>query len=111
MDISFRSRKMMKIFNSEKELVKEYGKEMAGKIIKRMVVLRSAENLDAVPPSPPPRRHELFNDWKEHFAVDLVHPHRLIFKPNASPIPRKKDGGIDLFQVTSIEIVAIKDYH
>ena len=43
--------------------------------------------------------------------VDLVQPFRLLFEPADTPIPRKNDGGIDLAQVTAVQITAIEDTH
>lgn len=77
----------------------------------RMAVLRAAPSLAVVPATPPDRRHQLREDRKEQFAVDLVHPYRLLFKPHHASIPRKDDGGIDLKQVTAIMILEVIDYH
>ncbi len=60
---------------------------------------------------PPVRRHQLTGGQKGQFAIDLVQPYRLIFKPDHEPVPRKDDGGIDLNQVTAIKIIDVKDYH
>ena len=60
---------------------------------------------------PPVRRHQLTGGQKRQFAIDLVQPYRLIFKPDHEPVPRKDDGGIDLNQVTAIKIIDVKDYH
>jgi proteic killer suppression protein len=43
--------------------------------------------------------------------VDLLHPYRLLFIPANEPIPKKPDGGIDLTQVTEVEIISIEDTH
>jgi len=43
--------------------------------------------------------------------VDLSHPYRLLFIPAHDPIPLKTDGGIDLTQVTEVEIISIEDTH
>ena len=48
---------------------------------------------------------------KGNNAVDLVHPHRLVFAPNHEPVPKKCDGGIDLDKVTSIIVIEVVDYH
>jgi plasmid maintenance system killer protein len=109
-EISFATRKLEKAFNEERELLRAYGRDMATKIKLRMGVLRSANNLEEIPVEKPTRRHELSGDLENHFAVDLKHPKRLILRP-IEPIPRKADGGIDLSQITSIEIVAVMDYH
>lgn len=111
MEIAFHTRKLEKAFNSQKELQRAYGVRMAKVIMIRMSVLASAPNLDKVPITPPDRRHELQGQRAGQYAVDLVHPHRLIIQPNHDPIPRKPDGGIDTTQVTAIAIVDVIDYH
>lgn len=77
----------------------------------RLAVLKAARALALVPATPPDRRHQLRGDRDEQFAVDLVHPHRLVFEANHDPIPRKEDQGIDLEQVTAITIINVIDYH
>ncbi len=112
MEIDFKSKKMMKAFNSEKSLQREYGHEQARFIKNRMSVLSAAPKLADVPVEKPERRHELKGDKKNQFAVDLKQPSRLIFEPNHNPIPTAKDGGIDLKTITAIRILKIeKDYH
>ena len=109
--ITFRSTKLEKCFNSQKSLVREYGKANAKKIAIRMQVLAAAPNLAAIPTVPPDRCHELTGDRPGQFAVDLLHPFRLLFRPSQSPMPVKEDGGIDLRRVTAIEILVVEDYH
>ena len=111
MDIAFRTRKLEKTFNSAGELQKAYGARMAKAIINRLAVLMAARTLALVPTTPPDRRHQLRGDRDEQFAVDLVHPHQLVFEPNHDPLPRKDDGGIDVEQVTAITIIEVIDYH
>ena len=77
----------------------------------RLAVLEAAYTLDLVPTTPPDRRHQLRGGRDEQFAVDLVHPHRLVFEANHDPIPRKADGGVDVEQVTAITIIDVIDYH
>ncbi len=77
----------------------------------RLAVLKTAHNLALVSTTTPDRRHQLRGDRDEQFAVDLVHPHRLVFKANHDPIPRKEDGGIDVEQVTAITITNVINYH
>lgn len=111
MEISFRARKLAKTFGSERVLQKAYGTRMAKVIMMRMAVLGNSRNLALVPTTPPDRRHQLGGDRDEQFAVDLVHPHRLVFEPDHDPIPRRDDGGIDTQRVMSITIVDVIDYH
>lgn len=112
MDIVFKDNNTEKIFNSEKELRRKYGTENGKIIMRRMMVLRSASNLEDVPYTKPVRRHQLSGNLKDHFAVDLKQPSRLIFLPNHNPLPRKDDGGFDLSRITAIKIMGIEeDYH
>lgn len=111
MDITFRNEKLAKIFNSEKNLVREYDSENAKKIKQRMAVLMAATCLEEVPSHPPERKHELSGNRKNQFAVDLKHPQRLIFKPNHNPLPRRADGGLDLKRISAVTIIEVEDYH
>jgi proteic killer suppression protein len=109
--INFKTSKLKKIFNSKKELVREYGEQNAKRIALRMAVLTNAPNLATVPMLRPERCHPLKGDREGEFAVDLIHPRRLVFCPNHDPIPKKEDGGIDLFRVTAVTILGVEDYH
>ena len=111
MEIAFRTRKLERIFNTVKTLQKTYGARMAKVIMMRMAVLKAARSLAAVPITPPERRHQLGGDRDEQFAVDLVHPYRLVLAANHKPVPRKDDGGIDTEQVTAITVLNVVDYH
>lgn len=111
MEINFQNRKLDKIFNSAKGLQKQYGERMAKVIMNRLAILKAARSLALVPITPPERRHQLGSARKGQYAVDLVHPYRLVFKPNHEPLPRKQDGGIDTEQVTAITIIEVVDYH
>ena len=73
--------------------------------------LRAFENLSQVPHQPPFRRHELSGKLRGTYAVDLDHPYRLLFVPCHDPVPKLKDGGVDLEKVTAIEIRSVEDYH
>ena len=111
MDVAFTRQKLGKTFNSEKALKREFGDRMARVIAMRMAVLKNARTLSLVPVTKPEWCHELRDDGDEQYAVDLVHPYRLVFEPNHDPMPRKEDGGIDTDQVTAIKIVEVIDYH
>ena len=111
MDIAFSTRKLAKTFNSGSALAKEHGDRMARTIQIRLAVLRHARTLAMVPTSPPDRRYLLTGRRSGQYAVDLVHPFRLVFEPNQDPVPRMEDGGIDISQVTAITIAEVVDYH
>ena len=111
MDIVFRTRKLEKTFNSRRDLTKAYGDRLAKATMRRMAVLLSARTLAMVPTTPPERRHQLVGRRKGQYAVDLIHPHRLVFKPANEPVPQTEDGGIDVDRVTAIVILDVVDYH
>ena len=111
MNISFRTRKLEKNFNSADRLMRAYGEHMAKTIGRRMAVLKAARTLASIPEMPPERRHMLQGKRRGQFAVDLVQPYRLVFRLDHEPLPRGEDGGIDTERVTSIEIVQVVDYH
>ena len=99
------------MFNTDSALKKAYGDRMVRTIAMRMAMLRHAPTLSKVPITKPDRRHQLKGNRAGQYAVDLVHPNRLVFEPNHNPIPRKKDGGIHIDQVTAITIIEIVNYH
>lgn len=84
---------------------------MARSIQRRLAVLRAARSLAQVPVTRPERLHELVGDRDGQFAVDLVHPHRLVFVPDHEPWPLAADGGIDRERVTAIVVLGVVDYH
>lgn len=111
MEIRFRSGKTQKCCSSEKECNRKWG-SANGKIIRRRLAdLEAAETLADVFALPQARCHELTENRRGQFAVDVKHPFRLIFQPANNPIPRKEDGGIDCTRVTHIEIIEVVDYH
>ncbi|HEC13398.1 MAG TPA: killer suppression protein [Acidiferrobacteraceae bacterium] len=111
MDISFKNKKTQKVFNSSTELTKKYGVRNARIIQRRMAVLQAAPTLADVPHRRPERRHQLEGKRQGEYAVDVEHPFRIVFKPGHNPIPKTRDGGVDLTRVTAIEILGIEDYH
>lgn len=110
MEISFDKKKLAKLCNSEDNLRAEYGPRMAKLIQQRLLDLSEAENLEEMR-SLPGRCHALTQDWAGHLAVDLVHPDRLVFRPDHNPVPTNKGGGLDWGKVTEIVVVGIGDYH
>ena len=84
---------------------------MAQVIQNRLAVLRHAPNLSSVPVDKPERRHLLKGKRTNQYAVDLVHPYRLIFEPGHTPPPRRDDGGLDTDRITVVRISEVADYH
>ena len=111
MEISFRTKKLERIFSSGKELRKVYGERAGGILTIRIGVLKNASNLERIPATRPERRHQLDGRQRGQYAIDIIHPYRLLFEPNHDPVPLNHDGGIDLTKVTAITIVGVIDYH
>ena len=110
-NISFKNKKLQGIFESDAAIKKAFGKVNARYIQRRMTFLRAAPSLSHVPHQRPERCHQFEGRGKEQFVVDVKQPFRLVFKPAHNPLPRSNDGGIDLEQITAIEILAVEDYH
>ena len=109
--IGFEKQRIAKILSSRDRMIKTYGSKMAEKLEARLSVLEAANYLNDVPNTPPPRRHALSGDRKGEWAVDLVHPRRLIFKPDPDEASFNEKGELDLKLVKSIIILEVEDYH
>ena len=111
MEIVFRSPKLQKTCSIERESKRQWGDQNAKKIRRRLADLQAADTLADVSTLPPAKCHPLHGDRAGKFAVDVQQPYRLIFEPANAPVPRKKDGGIDLTKVTRVRILGVEDYH
>lgn len=87
MNIVFASEKLRKLCNSAVELKKSYGEKKAKKIQQRLYELQAASTLADMSHLPPARCHLLTGKLAGKFAVDTIHPFRLIFEPAHDPIP------------------------
>lgn len=99
MDIIFGNNKIKKICSYAK-----------GKLKRRLDDIRAAENM-VILKKLPGRCHPLKADRKGQWAIDLEHPHRLIFELIGDPIPISKDGRLDLQQITAVKLIEVEDYH
>jgi len=111
MVIIFSDRKLGKVVNDHRRLVRGYGDRQAELIRRRLDELRAADNLEVLRYLPQARCHELSSDRAGQLSVDLVHPYRLIFAPNHDPIPLRPDGGLDWSKVIAVDILAVEDTH
>lgn len=59
----------------------------------------------------PGRCHELDGDRAGELALGLLDGKRLIFEPDADPVPEKEDGGLDWLGVEAIRLLEITNYH
>lgn len=110
LDIYFTNKKLQKLCNNQAQLIRKHGLKPAKKISRHLHNMRVAQSLEDIRYLPG-RCHPLSGDRAGQFALDLVHPHRLIFVPHHDPIPQKEDGGVDWQSITAVRIIAVEDYH
>jgi plasmid maintenance system killer protein len=109
-EITFQNTKDQSLFNSEKELKREYGEVCAKKIRRRLDDLQAAPTLENMR-NLPGRCHELKGDMKFQLSLDVEHPLRLIFMPVGNGFKFKDDGGLDWKTVTEVQIIGVVDTH
>lgn len=110
MDITFSDKKLEKIVNNDKKLLKEFGQTRAVIVRRRLVQLDDATSLEDLRYLPG-KWHELTGDRKGQWACDLDQPYRLIFEPREKPIPTDEDGKYIWIGIKSVEVIEITNYH
>ena len=98
MDITYKTRKLEKICTNAGMAEKAYGREMAEKIHMRIDQIRAADTIEMMVQFRIGRCHPLTHNRKGQFAVDLVHPYRLVFEKRGT-------------EVQIANILEIVDYH
>lgn len=88
----------MKVCTNAKISDRIYGKAMSEKIQMRIDEITAADNVEELIMYHIGRCHQLSNNRKGQYAMDLVHPHRLVFEKHGNEI-----------QVANI--IEIVDYH
>lgn len=98
MDIIYKTKKLEKQCTDYRVTIKDYNKEMAVKITQRIDEINSASTVEELVQFKIGRCHPLEGNRNGQYAMDLVHPFRLVFV--------EEKGHIEL-----IKIIAIEDYH
>ena len=111
MKVYFKSSKLQKACNSEKNARRVWGVKNARQILLRLDELLAAHDLSVMYFMPRANFHPLKGDRQGQFAVYAKHPFRVVFEPANEPVPLKADGGIDLSKVTEVRILEVVDYH
>ena len=109
--IGFANSKLQRICSSAKEIHRKWGPQIGMKIQARLQQLEALDSLADVRQLPGLRCHELKAEREGSLSIDLVHPHRLVFRPADQPRPIKADGGLDWTGVKAITIEEVVDYH
>jgi proteic killer suppression protein len=103
-------KKLKKIANDDRKMVKDLGKVRADKLRTRLSQLQDAATLEDVRYLPG-NYHELTGDRKGQWACELDQPYRLIFTPHEDPIPTNEHGQYIWPQILGIEVIEIINYH
>ena len=98
MDITYKDKKIKNICMDAKGADRTYGIEMSEKIHMRLDQIRAADTVEEMIQYHIGRCHPLSNNRKGQYAVDLVHPYRLVFEKHC-----------DVVQIA--HIMEIVDYH
>ena len=98
MDITYNNKKIEKVCTNAKTAERIYGREMTDKIHQRIDEISAADTVEMMIKFHIGRCHMLKQNRKGQYAVDLVHPYRLVFEKNGEKI-----------QIANI--LEIVDYH
>lgn len=99
--------KLTKILESDRKIIKAYGRERALRIMQRLREFQNADTLSEISHLPPPRLHSLHGDREGQFAVDVAANFRLIFEGYDS----HDEFTTDKSKIVTLSIVEIEDYH
>lgn len=111
MDISYKSKKLKRVFENEANAIKMWGTLNGRILLKRHGQLRAADSLYVFDLLPQVRCHRLGDNREGQFACDGKQPFRLVFELDHDPVPELESGGVDLKNITRIRIVEVVDYH
>lgn len=98
LDITYKNKKIKKVCTDAKTAERTYSQEMADKIHQRIDEIGAADTVEMMIQFHIGRWHPLKQNRKGQYAMDLVHPYRLVFEKNGDEI-----------QIANI--LEIVDYH
>ncbi len=98
MKVEYRNRSIEKVCTIASVAEKQYGRQMAEKIQLRIDQIKAADTVEQMIQYGIGRCHPLHQNRKHQYAVDLVHPQRLVFEKKGNEI-----------QIANI--IEITDYH
>ncbi len=104
MKITFTDKKLEKLANDDRKMLKELGKVRATILRRRLTQLEDVRNL-------PGNYHELTSNRKGQWACNLDQPYRLIFTPHENPISLNEHGQYIWLEITGVEVIEIMNYH
>lgn len=102
---------MERAFREERSAARLFGDAKRGRLYQRRIKDLEAVAALADMSHYPGGCHPLKGERKGLYSLALWAGMRLVFTPDHNPLPRLADGGIDLSQVTAVEIVTVENYH
>src|ERR1700722_17614249 len=94
MEIRYSTPELQKLCEQQKQMQKKLGAICAKKLRNRLEDIASVLNVSELVAGRP---HPLKGDRQGQFALDLVHPLRLVFESANNPIPRHNDNSVIIF--------------
>ena len=98
MKVEYKNKSIEKVCTDASVAGKKYGPKMAEKIQQRISEIKASETVEFMIKFHIGRCHALRGNRKNQYAVDLVHPQRLVFEKKGSEI-----------QIANI--IEVIDYH
>ena len=80
MQIEYKNKQIQKVCTNAHEAERKHGREMAEKIHLRIDQISAASSVEMMIQYNIGRCHPLKGNRKNQYAVDLVHPYRLVFE-------------------------------
>ena len=98
MEITYKSKNIMKVCTNASYAERKYGSDMAEKIHQRIDEIDASETVEEMIQFHIGRCHQLNGNRKVQNAMDLIHPQRLIFEKRGN-------------EIQIVRIIEITDYH
>lgn len=98
MEITYKSKNIMKVCTNASYAERKYGSDMAEKIHQRIDEIDASEIVEEMIQFHIGRCHQLNGNRKGQYAMDLIHPQRLIFEKRGN-------------EIQIVRIIEITDYH
>lgn len=98
MEITYKNKNIMKVCTNASYAEKKYGSDMAEKIHQRIDEIDASETVEEMVQCHIGRCHYLTGNRKGQYAMDLIHPQRLIFEKRGN-------------EIQIVNVIEITDYH
>lgn len=98
LEVEYKNKKIKKICTDAYMAEREYGSKMAEKIQQRISEIMAADSVEQMIQYHIGRCHAISHNRKTQYAVDLIHPQRLIFEKKGN-------------EIKIANIIEIVDYH